>query len=157
MQSETGFPSSHQLKSFVTSKSRLKLVARAVLSADAGLLVITSVLQTFSIRYATISKIYLSYACHVSPSSPFWPYFLSLLILFIFKIDVFCADSHSVYLLYFSSYIIYIHLYFTLFLFSLRTFNCKILFSTESCSVYLESSFSRSFFHAMFYCYALCS
>ena len=39
MQSETGFPSSHQLKSYVASKSRLKLPARAVLSADAGLLV----------------------------------------------------------------------------------------------------------------------
>jgi len=40
MQSETGFPSSHQLKSYVASKSRLKLAACAVLSADAGLLVI---------------------------------------------------------------------------------------------------------------------
>jgi len=41
MQSETGFPSrpSHQLKSYVASKFRLKLAARAVLSADAGLLV----------------------------------------------------------------------------------------------------------------------
>jgi len=39
MQSETGFPSSHQLKSYVASKSRLKLAARDVLSADAGLLV----------------------------------------------------------------------------------------------------------------------
>ena len=39
MQSETGFPCSHQLKSYVASKSRLKLAARAVLSADAGLLV----------------------------------------------------------------------------------------------------------------------
>jgi len=39
MQSETGFPSSHQLKSYVASKSRLKLAARTVLSADAGLLV----------------------------------------------------------------------------------------------------------------------
>jgi len=39
VQSETGFPSSHQLKSYVSSKSRLKLAARAVLSADAGLLV----------------------------------------------------------------------------------------------------------------------
>jgi len=39
MQSETGFSSSHQLKSYVDSKSRLKLAARAVLSADAGLLV----------------------------------------------------------------------------------------------------------------------
>ena len=39
MQSETGFPSSHQLKSYVASKFSLKLAARAVLSADAGLLV----------------------------------------------------------------------------------------------------------------------
>ena len=39
MQSETGFPSSHQFKSYVASKSRLKLAAHAVLSADAGLLV----------------------------------------------------------------------------------------------------------------------
>ena len=37
MQSETGFKSSHQLKSYVASK----LAARAVLSADAGLLVLT--------------------------------------------------------------------------------------------------------------------
>ena len=42
MQSETSFPSSHQLKSYVASKSRLKLAARAVLSADAGLLVVFS-------------------------------------------------------------------------------------------------------------------
>jgi len=42
MQSEAGFPSSHQLKSYVASKSRLKLAARAVLSADAGLLVTNS-------------------------------------------------------------------------------------------------------------------
>jgi len=42
MHSETGFPSSHQLKSYVASNSRLKLAARAVLSADAGLLVIFS-------------------------------------------------------------------------------------------------------------------
>jgi len=41
MQSETGFPSSHQLKSYVTSKSRLKLATCAVLSADAGLLVLS--------------------------------------------------------------------------------------------------------------------
>jgi len=40
MQSETGFPSSHQLKSYVAYKSRLKLAARAVLSVDAGLLVV---------------------------------------------------------------------------------------------------------------------
>jgi len=39
MQSETGFQSSHQLKFYVASKSRLKLAVRAVLSADAGLLV----------------------------------------------------------------------------------------------------------------------
>ena len=46
MQSETGFPSgpSHQLKSYVASKSRLKLAARAVLSADAGLLVLTDII-----------------------------------------------------------------------------------------------------------------
>jgi len=37
MQSETGFPSSHQLKSYVASKSHLKLAVRTVLSADAGL------------------------------------------------------------------------------------------------------------------------
>jgi len=36
MQSETVFPSTHQLKSYVTFKSRLKLAARAVLSAGAG-------------------------------------------------------------------------------------------------------------------------
>ena len=40
---ETGFPSSHQLNSYVASKSRLKLAAHDVLSADAGLLVIISV------------------------------------------------------------------------------------------------------------------
>ena len=39
VETKTGFPSSHQLKSYVASKSRLKLAARAVLSADAGLLV----------------------------------------------------------------------------------------------------------------------
>ena len=43
MQSETGFPSSHQLKSYVSSKSRLNLASRAVLSADAGLLVVVVV------------------------------------------------------------------------------------------------------------------
>jgi len=41
MQSETGLPSSHQLKSYVASKSRLKLAARAVLSAGSGLLVLS--------------------------------------------------------------------------------------------------------------------
>jgi len=45
MQSETGFPSSHQLKSYVASKSRLKLAARAVLSADAGLLVMYDIVM----------------------------------------------------------------------------------------------------------------
>jgi len=39
-----GFPSSHQLKSYVASKSRLKLAARAVLLADAGLLVSSGIL-----------------------------------------------------------------------------------------------------------------
>jgi len=47
MQSETGFPSSHQLKSYVAFKSRLKLAARAVLSADAGLLVETTDVNRF--------------------------------------------------------------------------------------------------------------
>jgi len=32
MQSETGFPSSHQLKSYVASKSRLKLAGRCPVS-----------------------------------------------------------------------------------------------------------------------------
>ena len=41
MQAETGFPCSHQLKSYVASKYRLKLAAGAVLSADAGLLVLS--------------------------------------------------------------------------------------------------------------------
>jgi len=40
MLSEMGFPSSYQLKSYVAYKSCLKLAARAVLSADAGLLVL---------------------------------------------------------------------------------------------------------------------
>ena len=45
MQSETGFPSSHQLKSYVAYKSGLKLAARAVLSADADLLVIIGIIR----------------------------------------------------------------------------------------------------------------
>ena len=52
MQSETGFPSSHQLKSYVASKSRLKLAARAVLSADAGLLVNTAADTMTDLVYA---------------------------------------------------------------------------------------------------------
>ena len=54
MHSETGFPSSHQLKSYVASKSRLKLAARAVLSADAGLLV--------ELRFYLFSKRELTFA-----------------------------------------------------------------------------------------------
>ena len=50
MQSETGFPSSHQLKSYVASKSRLKSAARAVLSADAGLLVNDCAFAVFHIE-----------------------------------------------------------------------------------------------------------
>jgi len=49
MQSETGFPSSHQLKSYVAYKSRLKLAARAVLSADAGLLVFNSLKENLAV------------------------------------------------------------------------------------------------------------
>ena len=41
MQSETGFPSSHQSKSYVAYNYRLKLAARAVLSGDAGLFVLS--------------------------------------------------------------------------------------------------------------------
>jgi len=51
MQSETSFPSSHQLKSYVASKSRLKLAARAVLSADAGLLVTSFNFFLFSVCF----------------------------------------------------------------------------------------------------------
>jgi len=47
MQSETGFPSSHQLKSYVAYKSRLKLAARAVLSVDAGLFVLLTLVISF--------------------------------------------------------------------------------------------------------------
>ena len=54
MQSETGFPSSHQLKSYITSKSRQKLAARAVLSADAGLLVLAQ-LVTFTLTSEHVS------------------------------------------------------------------------------------------------------
>jgi len=49
MQSETGFPSSHQLKSYVAYKCRLKLAARAVLSADAGLLVYSNCKRTLRV------------------------------------------------------------------------------------------------------------
>jgi len=50
MQSETGSPSSHQLKSYVASKSRLKLAARAVLSADAGLLVLSLTVEVQEVK-----------------------------------------------------------------------------------------------------------
>jgi len=56
MQSETGFPSSYQLKSYVASKSRLKLAARAVLSADAGLLVTLLSLQLDCISGVNLSQ-----------------------------------------------------------------------------------------------------
>jgi len=54
VQSETGFPSSHQLKSYVASKSRLKLAARAFLSVDAGLLVVFLSVLLFSISLAML-------------------------------------------------------------------------------------------------------
>jgi len=60
MQSETGFPSSHQLKSYVAYKSRLKLAARAVLSADAGLLVLF-------LRYSTDDIIFWKYTAASQP------------------------------------------------------------------------------------------
>jgi len=62
MQSETGFPSSHQLKYYVAFKSRLKLAARAVLSADAGLLVTsagTSVYhEAHALRHTALNQSY---------------------------------------------------------------------------------------------------
>jgi len=58
MQSETGFPSSHQLKSYVALKSRLKLAALAVLSADAGLLVTVVAVDNFQMK--CVSKILFS-------------------------------------------------------------------------------------------------
>jgi len=74
MQSETGFPSSHQLKSYVASKSRLKLAARAVLSADAGLLVCFS-LGEFNLRY-----LYITLEMNSSP--------LSLMLLWLSVLDL---------------------------------------------------------------------
>jgi len=50
MQSEMGFPSSRQLKSYVSSKSRLKLAARAVLSAAAGLLVLSLTVEALQAK-----------------------------------------------------------------------------------------------------------
>ena len=55
MQSETSFPSSHQLKSYVGSKSRLKLAARAVLSAAAGLLVLSLAVE--ALQGKNVSKL----------------------------------------------------------------------------------------------------
>ena len=60
MQSETGFPSSHRLKSYVASKSRLKLAARAVLSADAGLLVLLLYICSIQIIPVYVSAVKLS-------------------------------------------------------------------------------------------------
>ena len=68
MQSETGFPCSHQLK-YVASKSRLKLAARAVLSTDAGLVVITANMQSetgfpssHQLKFSVASKFHLKLA-----------------------------------------------------------------------------------------------
>jgi len=68
MQSETGFPSSHQLKSYVAYKSRLKLAARAVLSADAGLLVQT-LCQLHVCRLIALNQTYLVFPQSVCGSS----------------------------------------------------------------------------------------
>ena len=71
MQSETGFPSRHQLKSYVAYKSRLKLAARAVLSADAGLLVITANMQSetgFPSRHQL--KSYVAYKFRLKLAAP---------------------------------------------------------------------------------------
>jgi len=74
MQSETGFPSSHQLKSYVASKSRLKLAVRAVLSADAGLLV-TVVVVFVSYCYSYCDFVRTLYCCY---------WFVQVLVLFAF-------------------------------------------------------------------------
>jgi len=68
MQSETGFPSSHQLKSYVASKSCLKLAARAVLSADAGLLVCFSFFITrfCLVPCGRLSWLLISFWAHVN-------------------------------------------------------------------------------------------
>ena len=62
VQSETGFPSSDQLKSYVASKSRLKLAARAVLSADAGLLVYISLDYSHTASWSSSTYDTITYA-----------------------------------------------------------------------------------------------
>jgi len=66
MQSETGFPSSHQLKSYIASKSRLKLATRAVLSADAGLLVIYHLLRNPAISHTNERRKLGQFCCRVN-------------------------------------------------------------------------------------------
>jgi len=63
MQSETGFPSSHQLKPYVASKSRMKLAARAVLSEDAGLLVILLAILCSKTFLADLAALLALLAC----------------------------------------------------------------------------------------------
>jgi len=81
MQSETGFPSSHQLKSYVAFKSRLKLAARAVLSADAGLLVQPWSRSTIMLSWRSdliIKNVqssrwtWMVYSCTSCGQFPFW-------------------------------------------------------------------------------------
>ena len=67
MQSETGFPSSHQLKSYVAFKSRLKLAARAVMSADADLLVTFRVSRRPREMYCGHARLCLSVCLYVCP------------------------------------------------------------------------------------------
>jgi len=73
-----GFPSSHQLKSYVASKSRLKLATRAALSADAGLLVYAVYVAIFVERridrfllfyHVAWAEDYLRTKWHLDPSS----------------------------------------------------------------------------------------
>jgi len=92
MQSETGFPSSHQLKSYVASKSRLKLAAHAVLSADAGLLVLSltvEALQGKMCQNALPSGVGRSLGAKISGGRgrP-WEYFLVST-----KLDTFCYPT----------------------------------------------------------------
>ena len=74
MQSETGFPSSHQLKSYVAFKSPLKLAARAVLSADAGLLVVHGQVTIIFV----VSDVGLSVCCAEFFSAVFDPISIKL-------------------------------------------------------------------------------
>ena len=60
MQSETGFPSSHQLKSYVASKFRLKLVARCPVS----LLIQLTICQ--------LTQNHINISCPITHNKRYW-------------------------------------------------------------------------------------